>query len=592
MSPSADRRPGSRLGRRPDIGPDDGFTLVEIIVALGIIMTVMAAVLPQLLVGIRSGETSRLVTQTKGVAQGQLERMRNLPYHVAPEAGDYRDVLDYYYRNLTTPGTVTCTDADGLATPTTAWTGYVPADGTRCSYEPQSGEMYRYVVPHPPTGFQVVVDTRFLSAPRADGSSAVLAPPPGYDTQSAGSDSPVSSQIGVTVTVLYDRQGTTRPVTTYTQIADQPVATSRIDLAASATAVDIGSITPTNGAESLQAGLLNLTGSLSFASSASASLTAASAGLATGEQASGASTTVAAPSAVGIVPAPAGGILGTCDLACWGTSQADLGVVDAASALPNVGSPANPMQARLTDLTNNGLSFESGSTSEYRPWLDLSGPPVRLDPQATATASGVTAGCAPSGAGPAAFVRSSGFLRSTPTTDPTPTVEACAVSSASTVSLFPTTFAPRGVLQVELVRATARCLVSGSDHVAQLPSVDYRVVVRRYVPPATPDVEGSYQDVLVITPGLASDELAATDLTTIDVGGGHTLADYVASWSALTGDAVDPTAAGGRSAVSVSGVFKLTSQPVRVLDGVAGGDPASAVSLTLGQVGCSALDAR
>ncbi len=585
MSRSADRR-------------DDGFTLVEIIVALGIIMTVMAAVLPQLLVGIRSGETSRLVTQTKGVAQGQLERMRNLPYYVAPEAGDYRDLLDYYFRNLTTPGPITCTDADGLAAPTTAWTGYVPAGGTRCSYEPQSGEMYRYVVPHPATGtdplagFQVVVDTQFLSAPRSDGSSAVLQPPSGYNTQSAGHDSPVSSQVGVTVTVLYDRQGITRPVTTYTQIADQPAATSRIDVSATALAVDIGSITPTNGAESLQAGLLSLTGSLSFASSASASLTAASAGLATGDQASGASTTVAAPSAVGILPAPAGGIQGTCGLACWGTSQVDLGAVSASDGLPNVGTAANPMQARVTDLTNLGLSFESGAASDYRPGLDLSGPLVRLDPEATSTASGVSASCAPSGTGAPALVRSSGFLRTTPMTDAVPTAEACAVSSASTVSLFPTSFAPRGVLQVELVRATASCVVNGAGHVAQTPTFDYRVVVRRHVPPAQIDGPDGYVDVLTITPALTADDLAAIDPASADVGGGHTLGDYVASWSALVAGTVEPTAANGLSAVSLSGVLKLTSQPVRVLDGFPGGDPASAVSLTLGQVGCSALDAR
>ncbi|ABL80639.1 MULTISPECIES: prepilin-type N-terminal cleavage/methylation domain-containing protein [unclassified Nocardioides] len=585
MSRSADRR------------RDDGFTLIEIIVALGVIMTVMAAVLPQLLVGIRSGETSRLVTQTKGVAQGQLERMRNLPYHVAPEAGDYRDVLDYYFRNLTTPGPITCTDPDGLAMPTTAWTGYVPADGARCSYEPQSGEMYRYVVPHPATGtdplagFQVVVDTQFLSAPKSDGSSDVLAPPSGYNTQSAGHDSPVSSQIGVTVTVLYDRQGITRPVTTYSQIADQPVAARRIDLSASAAAVDIGSITPTNGAESLQAGLLSLSGALTFASTANASLTAASAGLATGEQGAGASTTVAAPSAVGILPAAAGGIDGTCGLACWGASQVDLGAVTATDGLPNVGSAANPMQARLTDLTNLGLSFESGAAADYRTGLGLSRPLVRLDAGATATNSGVSATCAPSGTGAPALVRSSGFLRTTPMTDATPTAEACAVSSASTISLFPTSFAPDGVLQVELVRATARCVVSGAGHVAQPPTFDYRVVVRRHVPGTEAAPAGGYDDVLAITPSLTADDLAAIDPASFDVGGGHTLADYVASWSALVPGTVETTAANGLSAVTLSGVLKLTSQPMRVLpDSTV--DPASAVSLTLGQVGCSALDAR
>jgi type II secretory pathway pseudopilin PulG len=82
VSRSPDRRPLSA-----DPTPvDDGFSLVEVIVALALTMVVLVALLPQLLVGIKGAALANDVTEAKGVVQGQLERMRNLPYHVAPSA--------------------------------------------------------------------------------------------------------------------------------------------------------------------------------------------------------------------------------------------------------------------------------------------------------------------------------------------------------------------------------------------------------------------------------------------------------------------------------------------------------------------------
>ena len=93
MSPSVE----SRCRR------DDGFTLVEIVVALAIVMVVAASLLPQLVAGIQATSTARTISQAKGVVQGQLDRMRNLPYYVSPAAGDHKDVLDYYFRNAGQP---------------------------------------------------------------------------------------------------------------------------------------------------------------------------------------------------------------------------------------------------------------------------------------------------------------------------------------------------------------------------------------------------------------------------------------------------------------------------------------------------------
>ena len=76
---------------------DDGFTLIEIVVALAIVMVVAASLLPQLVAGIQATSTARTVSQAKGVLQGELDRMRNLPFYISPAAGPQRDVLDYYF---------------------------------------------------------------------------------------------------------------------------------------------------------------------------------------------------------------------------------------------------------------------------------------------------------------------------------------------------------------------------------------------------------------------------------------------------------------------------------------------------------------
>src|SRR5690242_14843901 len=65
---------------------------------MAIFMVVATASAPVILGGLRGAATARDVSQTKGVAQGQLEKMREMPFYVGAAAGDYKDVLDSYYR--------------------------------------------------------------------------------------------------------------------------------------------------------------------------------------------------------------------------------------------------------------------------------------------------------------------------------------------------------------------------------------------------------------------------------------------------------------------------------------------------------------
>ncbi|GAA2142003.1 hypothetical protein GCM10009844_12800 [Nocardioides koreensis] len=576
----------------PERPRDGGFTLIEVIVAIGITVVVLVALLPLLVVGIRSTDLAKQVTQAKAVAQGQLDRMRNLPYHVARDAGPYRDVLDYYFKDKTAPmGPVACGSPGSYAVPQPTWTGYVAAGGTRCGYEPATGAMYRSV--SQVQGFTVVVSTQFL---KGDTALTVVDPPTDYDTQVTGRDAPPAQQIGVSATVLYSQRSTLKPVTTYTQMTYQPTAVNRLDVSADATAVQVGSSTVADGAVSLAAGLLSLQGELTYASTAGVVLASTSAGLATGAQASGAARTLAAPptGTAATVPAPAGDLSSGCVLACWGGTKLDVAALSADGGLPNIGTASSPMQSLVTGNTNGGFSFNNGATSTYRPELSLTAPLVRLASTASPVASGVTAACEAGSAGSTSYVTASGFARSTAmdaSTSPA-TAEACARTRASTISVFPTSFAPQGVLQVDLEYSYARCLLMGTAHAATVSS-DYRVRLRYH------EAGGGYHEVADIRPGLTADPLtpALVPMNT-PVGGGHTLGDYIASWSALLDNQVSRTSVDGvdgMAALRIPGVLSITTQPSRTGTDVLGPnnvDLSSAVSLTVGAVGCSAEDSR
>jgi hypothetical protein len=568
---------------------DGGFSLIEVVVALGILMVLVTATLPQVVAGIRASSTARLVTQAKGMAQAQLDEMRNLPYHVSSDAGRFRDVFDYYYENLTAGANPVCMDGAKFRAPEPRWTGYVVPGGTRCSYEPATGAFYRTVerveAKKGISAFTIVTSTQFLSGSTPP---APVTPPSGYDTKDAVKGEPASAQIGVTVTVLYTERATLRPTSISTQIARQPPAVTRVRAQASATAVEVGSMTSDTVPVpvSLTAGLLSLNGSLTHSSTVIANVVAASAGLGTGEQAAGASSTVAAPptGSSAVVTALAGKLGLRCDLACWGGTRVDAPAVSATNGLPLIGSPTSPAQSLLTDkASNSGISFGNGPAGTYRPELKLKAPLVRLDQdkETVAAGSGVSSTCTLGTAGTSSFVTASGYLTTTATG-----VETCAVARASTVSLFPTEFAPRGVVLIELSRATVRCQVTGGGHVAAV-ARDYVAVVRYW--------DGTkYVTAGSITPSSKGDVLEEIPLATTPTGGGKMLGDYIDAWSALTAGEVTALAASGTATVKLPGIISLTTQGVRPSSDpeITTGDPLSVVSLTIGALSCTATDAR
>jgi hypothetical protein len=568
--------------------------VVEILVALGIFMVVVVALLPQIVVGVRATGTARLVTQAKGVAQGQLERMRSLPFHIARDAGNFIDVLDYFYRDRAAPSVAaSCQSGGRYAAPSTSWTGFVSAATTaRCGYEPAAGAFYRTVTVVPPatgtTGFTVVTDTQFFSGATPPGP---VTPVSGYDSHTSGKDTPPSSQVGVTVTVLYSERGTRRPVSTFTQIAARLPSATRLRAAVDVSVLDVGSVTSDHSPLTMAGGVVHLAAAVTYASTAAANLTAVTAGLSTGEQRSGASATLAAPPTTTSVASPAtSGQLttGGCQYACWGASTTTGLSVSAENGLPQAGGVLAPAQALVTDLTHSGLSFGNSAAADYRPDLKLTPPLVRLDPLGVPQPSGLS-GCSPGGGGSLAYLSGGGYLRTTDAGTPASPfqVEACGVARASTVQLLPTAFAPQGVVQIRLSSASTRCLVQGKTHAASA-DVDYQAVVSYF--------DGQiYRTAATVTPGTVTDPLQDQALLAkpVKADGSRTLGDYVASWSSLTAGLVDRTSSTGVATAKLPAVVTVATQPVRADATAADGlDGTSVLSLAIGAVSCSAEDLR
>ncbi len=591
MSPSTDHDPTPS---------DAGFSLVEVLVSLVIITLLIVVTLPQLLVGMRSNDVSRKSLQEKGFAQTELERMRNLPFHIAPAAGDFIDVLDRFYPRLNAPGTEpSCPTTGPFPAPKATWAGYVSPSAKHCPWEPP-GALYRTVRTETTDprlrGFVVVLNTQFLNAATPP---AAVTPPSDYNSALVGKDSPPTSQIGVTVSVFRTDRLTPNPMTTYAQIGRQdqlePLIASTLDVVA----LELGSTTPEGLPLTLSAGLLGLQSSLTYASRASAVISSTTTGIATGQQASGAGTSVQAPPTVTQAQQDQSGAslnASGCLLVCWGNTRSAPLTLSSGTGLPLVGSPATPAQVRITNANNSVITLGAGNNNTD-PALSLkSATLVDFDPALGAAESdsdenrnvvraGVSATCAGTG-GDAVRVVSSGWLRTTSSQDTTPYLtEACGVSRAATLSVLPTTFAPRGVIRIRLTDAAVRCGVSGASHAASA-SLTYSVKVQRWESGAP----GGYVTIAEINHNNTSDPLAGVPLTTPLGGGNGLLGDYIESWSSATKNDVRKSTATSKASASVPGIVSLRTVPTRLSGGSP--DPLSAVSLTLGSLSCTAEDRR
>jgi type II secretory pathway pseudopilin PulG len=596
-----------------------GFSTLEIIVSVVILGVILAAAGPQFVGSFRATNRAKLISQAKGILQGQLDTMRALPFRVAPSAGDHIDLLDTYYRNLTTPSaTPVCGTTTAPKQPLATWSGFVPAaSAARCGYEP-AGAMYRYVIAPGtnsiPASFAVVLDTQFVSATTP---TTVLTPASTFDSQTAGRDRAPVQQVGVTGTVLYKDHGSWRSVTVYSQIASHTPATALIKIAAGATAINIGSaapppavtVPPTPGETlSLTAGQMELTGSVFNTSEAKASLTAVSGSSSvTGRQA-GASLAVTGPyTNVANINTGQGDLVSGCSSICWGASVLTPFVVSADNGLPRAGVQGipgliNPVQTLMPDaVTRDGFRFRTGAVtlpglSTDLVTLDATPPAGELLTDLVPNLVGGLYQCALSLTGPVSHVTASGYLNSNDETSPTNplSLDACGAAKTNAIRILPTTQAPDGLIRIT-VRSSARCRVTGAAHVPTV-TPDYRAEVEYWK--WTPSLlnifgivlvpgSGTYVSAGVITPSTTTDPLSLLNPATIRVSDTNYLGDYLDSWAGLTAGGLQKSTNGRIAELTVPAVVSLLTQPVR---GAA--DPASAISLSVGASSCYAEDNR
>lgn len=562
MSRSASTRRGGRTRTT-----DGGFSLIEVVVAIGLVGLLVAAILPAVVLGIRSNAVATTNTQARGLAQAEMERMRNLPFHIARNAGEFVDVLDYYFPDTTAAPAVTCRDGERWTIPSSTWKGYVTStEGTaRCAWEPEDGPFYRQV--RQEGRFTVVTATQFLTNATPP---TVVTPTAGYrnvGTVAAGQDSPPALQVAARVTVFANDLGDREPVSSATQIGRRDLTFTRVASSVDVTAIEVGTTTKDGLPLTLAVGSVDLAAEVTTTSEARATLAAALTGLGTGQQAGGAQLSMEAPadgSQAGT--SVSGGALDTgqgCFLVCWGGTSHSGATLTTAEGLPNVGSPTSPVLASLDDLSNAGFALGQGTSPGYRSELRLRNRLVRVD-TGPGVKTGVSTTCTAADAGSVVRARAGGWLR---TTDPGPTnnglVEACGVARTAPISILPTTFAPDGVLRVSLETARASCVVSGPAHTPTA-SAAYRALVEY-------DNGSGFVPLALIRsgPALAGDpavpsSLDGLDLASYSLGAGNgTLADYISSLSSISSSDLVQATSSNRARVSVPGIVRINSVPLR-----------------------------
>ena len=548
--------------RRRREAADGGFTLLEVMVAIILLGIVAAGVVPLLVGTLKAANAAKLNTQAKNLAQAQIERMRNLPYHVAQSAGPYIDLLDMYYHDLGNGNDSKCGTGAGSY-----------SAGTYTCVNPVGLSQ---------SGYTITVASQFLNKDRA-----VVTPPTGYNSQStSGQDVPPANTLGITVTVNWVQPSGTKSFSTFTEISNAPtglpqtVAKVRDDSLVLNTAKD-DSASPV--LLKWEGGVVNADTSLSTGATANAqvqgALTTYSSGYSSTAQAAG---TLIAPadqtSFTTVNGSPTAGQACTVDyVACFGNTQVSNVTGQASNGLPLVATSTSPATATLSRNGSYGFWFSNVPVGSVQTKLtsllvqDSSSVPSASSPTQLvrqvqgSPAAGYNVACG--GAGTANsnvdFLTSTGYVSTVGGTSHS--VTSCATATSRRIDVMPTSFAPNGVVQILLNWADMSCTTSGASGTAAV-SPFYNATVSYWSASA-----GAYVP-LTVSNTQASDPLVAS-LLTVGPGGAVVynnngnvlyLGQYIKSWS--SGIFSGGAQAGNTIARGDLSVVNLTTVPTRDSD--------------------------
>lgn len=567
MSRRSDPRwqPLARL--RPSQG-EEGFSLVEVLVAMLIFAVIAVASLGFIMTSLSATSLARTDGVAKNLNQERLEKMRNLPYFTHANVSSVPDLLDIYYTSTTAAAT------------STSSTGFVSATSARDTSkgDPASGAFYRRVFAADP---KFPAYTQRVTAQFMEDATKVLPNPVFESTSVGGTGLPPSKTIGVRVTTLWTIGGKAKRFTIDSQIADGAVKAPLVTLQARMSLLRVAGVLPDSRELVAEAGALNLDGSLSTTTVASAVVQAASASVANGERKVGSSGSLAAPptktlsvAGVGPLTLPVSGV----DVASFGNTSVTGLAVSSDAGQPGAGSATAPITTFLHGAGSGVDYFRTTNVPDAGTRLGFDGSPV---------ISAASASCG----GSCEAVKASGSLVSVGGAAHSATAS-LGGSIAGTVSVFRTATSPEGVIKVRLSSLAITCESRAGASPPGSVSVTYSGTVSHRTYDATTGAYG-YSTPVVIDSTMSSDPLAAIDLqTVVGVDGSGLplrLADYVQSWSSLTSTAVSSSTVlatnGSAASINVPGVLTLSSKPLRTAAD-------STIGLQLGAASCTAGDIR
>ncbi len=575
---------------------DDGFTLVEVLIAFGLLAVVMASTVPVLVAMLRSTVITKANTQAKNLGQQRLEQMRDLRFHVDRQNGPFLDLLDIYYTNVSGATTTVATGGGTL-------TGSYVTSGSVSDGEPAL-PFYR-VTTGPISGataFSQVIDTQFLTP-----SGTTVTPTGGYNSQAVGSDLSPSLMVGVTVITNWVYGGRNKAFRTYTRITDGRPQLPVIQSQARAVAVDITSTGADAATLELQAGIVRLDGAQSSGSSVSGYVTGALASRSGVDPAGGLTTqfnlpTTSVTTTGSTSPQSAGG---TCSWYGFGKTAVTNADGDVSAGLPN--APANVTAATPPNTAVGSIEAAGGGGCGGLSYDNLAGG-GSAHPAVASDLIGYEMGAAPyvkapdiTGSGTS--ISGSGYVTSNPLTSvpqQTRAGAAATMDTSSSVIIFPNNpeSGNRGLVSARLSAASVDC-VSGTG------AADGTVVGKylmqlgwwgRYVPlTGTAETAARWHTATWTynsNPTPASNPVLQTTGDVWDplhtVLGNGTLLSQLVPTSSSVPAAVGTGATSGLRGFA-SGIFTLTSVPTLLNESAAG---FSGINVQLGQLTCVADDQR
>lgn len=550
---------------------DDGLTLIEVVVAMMIFAFLIAGTAGLTVSGLRGMYVSRMDSVGKNLTQQRLEKMRNLPFFVsATITGGSPDLFDKYYTNTTSTAA------------TTSSTGFVSSAGARDTTkgDPATGPFYR-TVQAASTDPQFAPFTQRITVQLLNADGSIISSP-SFDSTSTGSTGVEPAQmVGVTVTTLWNAANSQKKYSVYSKIADASSKAPVVVLQARLAALRITGQLPQERQMLLESGVVDINGSLSSSTSASAVATAADGSIDSGMSAAGAQDYVTAPPTVSHTPV-SGDVFFLQDavnnVSVAEVSKSSVSNVGASvlNGNPSAGSSGAPVTATMFGggAGGNNALFADNEPSAAN--LRLQGPVVQL----------YAPGCGES----CAAVTGTGYETSTAGATHSATSSVSA-SMAGTLELFPTDFAPAGVIQVTVTTPMSLTCksVAGLSPPASA-SASYTAVVK-YWNPTTNTYSSVNLSATNSTDPLASVPLSTVVYTDPTTGTSLTLGNYIQSWGSLTSTALTSPA-----------VTKLTTNNTSVQSSVPGfitiqsvslrSDTDSTMALQLGAASCTAGDLR